>query len=254
MGTAVDKRKEALPSTDVLNQMAGDAGAGMEDYTGDDFAIPFIKLIQSMSPERQKSKPEYIEGAEEGLFFNSVTRELLGESFRAIPVAYQKTFNEWVPRDQGGGFVATHETEADALENAEPGNQIVETANHFVLVENPETGTWSQAILSMTSTKLKTSRAWNSMISMRKLEHPETGEKFTPPAYAAVYVLSAVAQSNDKGDFFNVKVEPTGEWTPEVDPSLYTQAQEFRSLIKEGELGADFSKVQEEEDVDDEVF
>ena len=83
------------------------AGTGLEEASADDYAIPFLRVLQSMSPQLKKSDGKYIQGAEEGNLFNTVTETLYDgtEGVTIIPCAYKKKFIEWVPRESGGGFV-----------------------------------------------------------------------------------------------------------------------------------------------------
>ena len=41
-----------------------------KETTTEDFAIPFIRVLQSNSPQVNKQKGEYVEGAEVGKLFN----------------------------------------------------------------------------------------------------------------------------------------------------------------------------------------
>ena len=53
-----------------------DAGAGLENIDKDDLALPFLKLLQSGSDETKKKHANYVEGAEAGMFYNTVTKRL----------------------------------------------------------------------------------------------------------------------------------------------------------------------------------
>lgn len=41
-------------------------GTGLEEAGVGDYAIPFLRVLQSMSPQLKKSDGQYIQGAEEG--------------------------------------------------------------------------------------------------------------------------------------------------------------------------------------------
>ena len=52
-----------------------DAGAGSETITTKDQLIPFINILQKLSPQLDKQKPsDYLKGAEEGFFLNTATK------------------------------------------------------------------------------------------------------------------------------------------------------------------------------------
>ena len=74
MENNVTTRKEGgLPST-VLYE--GDAHAGFENVKTSSLALPILKLLQNGSAEAQKKHANHVEGAESGMFFNTVTRKL----------------------------------------------------------------------------------------------------------------------------------------------------------------------------------
>ena len=65
------KDQDQLPA-----HLAQDAGLGNENVGTDDLAIPRLDLIQQLSPQIDKSSPKYIEGAETGHIFNTLTGEV----------------------------------------------------------------------------------------------------------------------------------------------------------------------------------
>lgn len=225
------------------------AGEGLGNAQATDFALPFIYLLQKLSPATDE-----IEGAEAGMFLNTVTRNVTEES-TFIPVEYDKCYNEWIPRNDGGGFIASHKSAALAETNRQAGQnkagngpktQIVETANHYVLELQPD-GSWMQAILSLTSTKLKASRTLMSRISQVTTVVPGKGQ-VQMPSFAKKYVLRPTGpHTNDKGTFYSVEVVPVdGEEGWVGDPAVVQQAINFAKSLKAGAKGADFNKLNEE--------
>lgn len=269
-GTAVTKPQATsggaiVPvSEELLNTFAEHAGAGLGNAQATDFALPFIYLLQKQSPAL-----DTIEGAEAGMFLNTVTQRV-SETCRIIPVEYDKCFNEWVPRDAGGGFVATHRTMRDAEANKREdlpagrgkpavSTQIVETANHYVLEEQPD-GSWMQCILSLTSTKLKASRQLLSRIMQVTAVVPGKG-RIQMPSFSKIYELRPTGpHTNEKGTFYSVEIVPVeGEEGWVQDPAVVEQAVNFQHSLKAGLRGADFSKLDEtvvqgteEDDLDEE--
>ena len=88
------------------------------------------------------------------------------------------------------------------------------------------------------------------MVSMRKVDGPNG--PFTPPAYAQVFTLSTVEESNDLGDWWNFQVKPDC-LVPELPngEQVYQDAKDFRNLIQEGAARADFRKYEPESDLDE---
>ena len=146
------KEKMNLPVGLDLESMAG---AGLEAVSVKDIAIPFLKILQDLSPEVKKTKAEYIEGAEPGLICNTVTGELYKE-IRVIPCYIVSVINEWKPNR--GGYVATHDETSPVVTSAQhvnngrggttlqskAGNDLVDTTNWYVLIEGKD-GDWSWA-------------------------------------------------------------------------------------------------------------
>ena len=82
------KQEAGLPS-DALFE--ADAKLGFENVDQESLALPILKLLQNGSGEAQKRNPNYVEGAEPGMFFNTVTRKLYdGEKgIQVIPCHYR---------------------------------------------------------------------------------------------------------------------------------------------------------------------
>ena len=62
MGKAVAKVKGVEISTDVMDDIFENAGDGAS-FDSSEMQIPFLRVLQAMSPQLSKKKPEYIEGA-----------------------------------------------------------------------------------------------------------------------------------------------------------------------------------------------
>ena len=209
-------KKEDAPLAISNEDLFEYAGSGVEDLGTDDLAIPFINIIQSNSPQLNKREGKHIEGSEVGMLFNTVTNELFdGETgVWVIPCAYQRTLVEWVPRDQEGGFVASHDPDSgilaqttkiergqDILEN---GNYLANTAAHYILLLSPTYGP-TQAVLSMTSTQLKKSRKWNTQMVSQTITLPNGSVK-PKPSFAIAYNLKTMPESNKHGSWFGYEI------------------------------------------------
>ena len=87
---------------DLATVMA-DQGAGLSSHTMDDLAIPFMKILSSMSPQTKKNKTEYIEGATEGMIFNTVSQDLTDgtKGISIVPCLFEPVLLEWTDRGRG---------------------------------------------------------------------------------------------------------------------------------------------------------
>lgn len=230
----------AAPAVDMFAAMQEDSGMGFSGMTTEDLAIPFISILQAMSPQVKKG-PQKIDGAEEGDILNTLTSEVIpgGNGIKVIPCAYVKRWVEWIPKEQGGGFVKSHDTDdilsqcakndkgRDQLPN---GHEIVTTAYHYVILVK-EDGTWERCVIGMASTQLKKSRKWNTI--MGSIQLVSNGRRFNPPMFSHSYHLSTEMESKDQNTWAGWKIS-TG--TLINDPELYAAAKAFHMAVNNGEV------------------
>jgi len=206
-----------------------------------DTAIPYISILQTSSPQLNPSKAEYIETAKAGQLYNTVTQETFND-VKVIPVFYHLRYVEWKPREQGGGFIASHsaesgiigQTKRDPMTNKmilPTGNHIVQTAYHYVIILT-DSG-YQNAVISMASSQLKKSRRWNSLMLSQKIKGPSG--MFTPPTYAFTYKLSTVSESNDRGSWFGFQVERGDQVS---DATVYGESKAFAQSAQSGAVEA----------------
>jgi hypothetical protein len=227
----------------LTDMLAEDAGLGFANMGANDFAIPFVSILQKGSPQVSRANAKYIKGAEQGMIMNTVTMDVYpGEpGVLYVPCGYSKSIVEWVSRDKGGGLVAHHKEGDKILKGCErndrgqlvhkdTGNVFVDTAYHFGLLLHDEAYP-EMAIVSMYSTGLKISRMWNTM--MRNIIIDVGGKKFNPPTYAYKYRLSTIGVTKDSYDWFSYKVVSEGRVE---DVELYKIAREFSKQVESGNV------------------
>jgi hypothetical protein len=237
-----DKEIAKKSNTDIANLsedlILASAGKGLQNISNDDVTIPRLAIIQSGSPQRKKKDEKYIEGADEGMIFNTVTNELYKESLEVIPCGYRKTYVEWVPRDKGGGLVAVHDykpekaiTDPKTRKTMLGENQIVDTAEHFVLVKKDDT--WEPAVLTMTSSNLGVSRKWNTLLKMKKINIK--GQMVEPPSFLYMFKLATINAENDLGSWFKYKLDEVGQVSSK---DIFGQAEALSDSINTGKVKA----------------
>jgi len=219
-----------------------DADAGFENADADSYAIPFLTILQALSPQCTKSDGAYIDGAESGMLFNSVSEKYSNgdEGLYVVPVHYKRAFIEWGQREKGGGFVAEHSVAdgIDLLQQTKKNdkghdvlpndNILVDTRSHYIIVVQ-ENGEMSPAILSMSSTQMKKSKKWMSIMQNIKMERSD-GSKFTPSMFSYKYRLTTIPESNDKGSWFGWKITISEKTNAEI----YNVAKKLRDDILKG--------------------
>lgn len=244
MSNAVTKAKETALSTDVLDDIFDNAGDGAS-FESSEMQIPFVRVAQSLSPQLNKKKPEYIEGLSNGDAYNNLTNQMwAGEKGLVVIPCFQTTkYLEFVPRESGGGFrgeisasdpVLQRTSRNGSKEILPSGNELVKADQHFCLIVDEE-GMTQPVVIDMKSTQLKVSRRWKTNIAMQKVKNPKTGEIIVPPVYATMWKLTTSEETNDKGDFYNWAVERVGLVE---NRNLLIEAKSFRDSIMKGEVKA----------------
>lgn len=249
--TAVAKQQAkdvAAPGTDaeLLAEIAGDTGAGFEEAGKDAYAIPFITVLQDLSPQVKPKMAGYVQGAKPGMFFHTVSQELFTE-VTLVPCYYSQVHIEWIPRDKGGGFVAAHPantplvrtTIRDGGKNILPnGHELMDTRQHFVLLVRPD-GSMDEALVALKSTQLKYSRRW--MSNQRAAVIEVDGKLITPPAFAWAYTFGVVEEANDEGSWWSWDLKGRERVT---DATVYRRAKAFNATMKQGAVKVNYDELQ----------
>ena len=237
--TAVAVKEEAGALGDVID-FGADSGGGFEEADSSSYAIPFLRVLQSLSPQCKKSDPAYIKGAEEGDFFNTVSEKLYkGEDgVIVVPCHYVHKFNAWAPRESGGGIRGSYTpleasklvtTQNERFQNImEDGSVLTDTRDHYVLIVNAD-GSYEPALLTLSATQMKKSKKWMTMMQGIRIN----GQ--VAPMFSQMYKLTPVAESNDKGSWSGIKIEHNGQVKSR---ELYEAAKSFREMVRSGEAKA----------------
>lgn len=190
-----------------LNDAIGD-GSGFEEMSLDTMAVPFIRVIQDLSPQLKKSKPEYNPKAKAGMLVNTVTGALYEPPLQLVVGKFERIFIEW--GTNRGDFKGAHAPETIDLNTAlirNEKNQLVDPATghifsehynyYIVLPEHMEEGI---CLLSLSSSAIKAAKKLNRMLLHSVI--PGTTQRAMP--YFMVWDLTVVDMSNDQGDWYGV--------------------------------------------------
>lgn len=179
-------------------------GQGSQNVSAEDMAIPRIKLLQLISDEVVPSSPQFIEGAQAGMFINSVTNELY-TSIYVINLHFSRKTVVWKKRKLGGGLFGSYQNEAEALQDLEtkgenPENyDISENPTHLLMLLSDEGIPEGVALFDMPGSKIKHSKSWNTLINKQE----EAGN----PRFGCVWELKVIADQNQNGPFSNCEAE-----------------------------------------------
>lgn len=245
---AVAEAKSNLPA---VHDYGDYAGAGFENQDRSDYSIPFLAVLQGLSPEL-----ETLESAKPGFILNKVTQDVVSgkDGIVFVPCYTQHVHVEWVPRDAGGGIVGMHELDSEVVAQARAaartgkfalpnGNELIETFYVYGIMVG-EDETTSHAVIAFTSTKIKKYKAWMTKARTVQMRLPD-GRKINPPLFAHRYRLKTVKEKNAKGEFYNWDVSFDGA-TAEAcrlapADSIFQEAAQCMELVKSGQAKADLS-------------
>lgn len=247
----------------MLREDAHDGrGAGLEDMQREDYVVPAIVILQSMSPQLKKAESAYIEDAEEGHLCDTTTERLWdgATGIVVIPVSYRRAHIEWKPNR--GGFVKDHGIDANVLssctrggkngnENVLPNGNTISVVGEFIvlLLDRDEdgafTGDYTPYVLRMASTMQKKARQWNSIMMNWRMKDPANNRMFNPAMFARPYLLTTTPEKNEHGSWFGWKIKtlpkdgaPSGLLTTDLEggAEIYQYARDFNRMVKEGSV------------------
>lgn len=274
----VDADARVIPHKTSAVASLDDVGALMEADATDsaghgfekgDIAIPFLRVLQSNSPQVKRQNPAYLDGAEEGTFFNTVTQRLMDgdQGIFFLPVVFQRQATLWWPRETGGpkgekGFVRevpipeAEKMLKDNTEKNEKGKDVVKEGVHkgqelvfaamyygFVAEED---GMFEPVAFPLTFTQIKKARMWNALIVGARLPNSSGAGTYNPKMYGFAYRITTIPESNAKGSWSGVRItkdRPLLQYVAgkptEVFPGgaqLYMAARDFEALMAQGRV------------------
>lgn len=229
-------------------------GDGWDNTSQEDFTIPFLSILQALSPQLQEADAAYIDGAKVGMLLNTASQDLYAgkEGVEFVPCYTQHLFVEWRNRQtDGGGFIAVHECDSDVVRDAKArstefgkytipveggvAHDLAETFYIYgLIVEGDEIVT--PCMISFSSTKIKAYKG--IMTPLRQV-------KGRPPLFAFKLRVMTVADKNAKGSFYNFKIVPAGDSAAASllppDHIFVVAGKEFKDQIAAGKAKIDHS-------------
>jgi hypothetical protein len=218
------------------------SGMGTENLDSGS-ALPFVRILQDLSPQLKSNKDEYVEGSKAGdLFFNK-TKCVLANPLNIIPVYTKAVYTEWIPRNKGGGYVASHPLSVVSDPSYEKGrerqydewlgeNELRYTSYWFILAEID--GNWEEAIIPFTSSQLKVSRKLTGDINRFRYEQDKS---IIPPLFAQKWQLKTVMEtSKNNDDYWNFEISDNVVLDFEADEDLLTLAEQTSGVATQTPL------------------
>lgn len=215
MGGQKTEDAKARPTAEEFGHLFDDGLGGFDGLNAATIALPFIRVLQDMSPQVKPRNAEYVEGAAAGMFYNNVNNDTYESPLRVVVGRFERYYIEWRPNR--GGFVGAHSVELvekmladgklilddDNKITNDAGNLFQDTYVYFVLM--PDFLEDGVCIVSLSSTQLKEARKWNRLLTTTYLPN---GQRALP--HFMVWEIATIPMSNDKGEWFGIKVKQDG--------------------------------------------
>ena len=229
-------KKEAQTPSSIL--FRDDANKGFENVRQESLALPILKLLQNGSGEAQKRNQNYVEGAEPGMFLNTVTKKLYDgdKGINVIPCYHKTEYQEWAEFGTGSGRpeniypadsdILTKTTKDGARDRLPNGNYILNVHQNFVLIV-AENGHAESALISMSASQSKVAKKWLSL-QMSQTMSDDKGI-FTPASFAYAYKLTSVLNSGKGNQWYGYSISLAGEVT---NSDLYVRAKDFHNTLE----------------------
>ena len=228
------KKDAGLPSSILFED---DAAAGFENVKTTSLALPILKLLQNGSGEAQRRNQNYVEGAEPGMFLNTVTKKLYDgtKGIEVIPCHYKLEYQEWADYGTGSNrpeniyaddsdILSKTTKDSSGKDRLDNGHYIQTTGQHYVLIVSDDSV--EQALISMSSSQGKISRGWNSM--MLSITFEGKNGPYNPSSFSHSYKLTSVLNSGKGNQWYGYNVAKIG---PVKDEALYERSKKFYTSL-----------------------
>jgi len=223
-------------------------------------SMPFLRIIQSGSPQVKKSHEDYakkkIEGAEEGDIMFAKDNVTVDNPLEMIIVSQTPQVKaEWKPKGSGGVPVAHHtlavtthpkykkkrNDKDTAWDEFLDQNELIDTIYTFVLFKytNPDgEEVWEKGIIAFTSTGLKIIKDFNKSLQLNQdLKYDlENGKSIKPKIFCHRVKLSTVSQTVGDNSWMNWKIEHDGLLDLVDDEHLLGDAQRASNDVEHPQL------------------
>lgn len=199
--------------------------------------IPFVRIVQAMSPSVENgAKPGSIEYSLDSSFYAGNTGVLF------VPAVTRHVFVEWRPRAKGGGFIAHHDPNSDAVKEAMAAStkfgkynlnehELVETFYVYGVLLRDEVA--SEAAIAFSSTKVKPYKTWMARAKSTTIK-VSARRTIIAPLFSHTYRLTTAKESNSFGNYWNWRIAQEAMLSQDSDTFLL--ALGVRDLFNDGTI------------------
>ena len=259
--TALVKAESKVPAN-LRDKLAAYAGQGVS-FAPEDNVVPLIVPLQTNSPQvNKRNRDKYIEGAEPGCLWlrNCAVMPLVdGETGFSFQLCHRsKAWVEWIPRDEGGGFVERHPLRpASARKTPHPknpnrtywtmpnGHELIETRYLYGIIWGGEYAFKNMPdfqmpfVISLSSTGHSVDRAWNTQQTQIYL-----APGIVMPVFGSVWRITTEHRTNASGEWFVIHPSsPQNASEEQVDRGIA-----FAEACARGDLTAETAEREDYED------
>jgi hypothetical protein len=261
-GKAVAKVEQKSTAVQTLSeeQLAALESQSEQQFSIDDLATPWLRVLQPLSGVVQKKGEDYVEGAEPGMFFNTASKELWDgeEGIHFIPVYHEPSYTEWTKGSKTvkSKFVKDHRTHALPTKQDDDNNEVLANGNvlrfahkYFGFVVNVEDGMVVPVIFNLAGMQRRKARAWNTAMDAWREPRSNGQGTFKPQPFYGVYHITTVFESNDKGNWYGVNMPVRTHLTKDL-PNGWNIFQEAAAFALQAKAGDVKEQVVEAEEVE----
>ena len=236
---------------DYLQLEAGAPRPGFEEMEQGDIIMPRLALCQSGTPQRKKSDEKYIEGLEEAMYFNTITRKVYGERIVVVPLLFFTSrilFGEnmgdpllcqAVDGKNGVGVPGGECAKCPLKEFGTSKKQgskapaCTKLYNYAVLVADEQHVVHAEdlAVFTMKSSGANDAMGWNTLMRLRA----------GTPMYAGLYELFSMPATNGTNSWHTPKVQNAGWVSRESADAARAAHEAVAQLRAQGRLRHDVS-------------
>lgn len=241
----IEENSLAVP--EHLRDISGHEGG--ENIGRDDVVLPRLAVCQSLSPQRDKNNPLYIEGLDEGNLFNTITKEIYPAKTSLIPLLYLKSRIYMKPRKDGGGVICQSRNGINggslsptcaSCENSQFVNDAKPKCDLYMnmvsLLLPPAVPEPQLVVFSFKSMALKTARAWVTLLQARN-----------KPFFTQVYSVHTISTTVSKGSFYT----PIVDFSRWVSPEELKRAKFEYETLKGKDIATDSVETEESQEASD---
>lgn len=219
MGSKKDEVKGPASGIDASLFDAGDTSGYYEGMDSGAYAVPFLGILQGLSPACQRGNAAFIDGAQPGKLINIVTKAL-ADTVTVSVLRRSHTLCYWVPREKGGGFLREEDATAERMawfaglpQDDKKRRLITESGAQVQVTEHrnfwcclfKDDKTIEPAVISMTNSQLKVARDWNTNIDVYSAKVPvQMGENtaMRPVLHSGRWKLSTFLRTKNDNSWY----------------------------------------------------